>query len=92
MKDPFQIIKAPIITEQSYSLTDKGKYVFEVSVDANKNEVKKAIEKAFSVKVMKVNILNVHGKARRLRFKMGITPAWKKAVITIQEGQKIELF
>lgn len=89
--DPFQIIEAPVITEQSYSDIEQGKYVFHVFSRATKPEIKKAVEKAFSVKVKKVNVQNVKGKEKRLRFRSGHTPDWKKAVVTVEKGQTIEL-
>ena len=89
--DPFQIIEAPVITEQSYSDIESGKYVFHVFSKATKPEIKKAVERAFNVKVKKVNVSTVKGKEKRLRFRAGSTPNWKKAVVTVEKGQTIEL-
>ena len=92
MKDPYQIIKYPLITEKSTILREEmNKYTFRVDKRANKIEIKKAIETAFNVTVKQVNVMNVKGKERRLRVKSGMTAAWKKAIITLHEGQKIDL-
>ena len=91
MTDPFIVIQTPVITEQSYANIDIGKYVFHVNRRSNKREIKKAIETAFSVTVKQVNVMNVKGKMRRLRAKAGMTSAWKKAIITLHEGQTIDL-
>ena len=91
MTQPFEIIKAPVITEQSYSMIESGKYVFEVNPRANKPEIKKAIEKAFNVNVKSINVLNIKGKMRRVRFKAGKTALRKKALIQLEEGQTIDI-
>lgn len=70
---------------------EKGKYSFRVRREATKQEIKNAIERIFGVKVAAVNTLNVHGKLRRLRFRAGYTPRWKKAIVSLKPGQKIEL-
>ena len=86
------IIKNPIITEKSTDLTGKyNKYSFAVDKKANKIEVKKAIEKLFKVKVIKVNTVRMRGKQKRVRFHQGKTPDWKKAIVSLKEGDKIEL-
>ena len=92
MKDPYSIIKRPLITEKSMSMTAEGKYVFEVDKSANKIEITGAIEKLFSVKVLKVNTLTVKGKIKRVRAVPGRTPDWKKAYVTLMPGQRIEIF
>ena len=90
----YDIIKRPIITEQSMSEIDMKKYVFEVAKDANKIEIAKAIEEIFGVKVAKVNTLNMQGKEKRQgRWPAGRRPSWKKAMITLTEDSKsIEIF
>ena len=90
----YDIIKRPIITEQSMAETDIKKYVFEVAKDANKIEIAKAIEEIFGVKVAKVNTLNVQGKLKQTgRFPEGRRPSWKKAMVTLTEDSKsIEIF
>lgn len=90
MKELTQIIKEPVISEQSTVLNEQGKYVFIVDKKANKIEIKHAIEKLFNVKVDKVNTLNNLGKKKRVRFHIGKKADWKKAVVTIESGQKIE--
>ncbi len=92
MKDPYSIIKRPLVTEKSMSMTAVGKYVFEVDKHANKIEITGAIEKLFSVKVLKVNTLTVKGKIKRVRAVPGRTPDWKKAYVTLMPGQRIEIF
>ena len=94
MKTVYDVIKRPIITEQSMSETELKKYVFEVDKDANKVEIAKAIEEIFGVKVVKVNTLNVQGKLKRMgRSPAGRRPSWKKAVVTLSEDSKsIEFF
>ena len=73
-------------------LSAQSKYTFEVSLDANKPLIKEAVEKAFKVKVTSVNVICVPGKMRRAGRRRGMTPEWKKAVVTLEPGQKIELF
>ena len=94
MKTAYDIIKRPIITEQSMADIDMKKYVFEVAKDANKIEIAKAVEEAFGVKVAKVNTLNMQGKVKRMgRYPEGRRPHWKKAMITLTEESKtIEFF
>ena len=90
----YDIIKRPIITEQSMSEIDMKKYVFEVAKDANKIEIAKAIEEIFGVKVAKVNTLNMQGKVKRMgRYPEGRRPDWKKAMVTLTDDSKsIEFF
>ena len=92
MKSPYDIIVRPIITEKSTSITENGKYTFEVQQGANKVEVKKAVEEIFKVNVVSVNIVNVRRKARRVGRYEGFRPAVKKAVVTVAEGQTIDAF
>ena len=99
MKDAYSIIKRPLITEKSMALTNMGKYVFEVDINSNKIEIAYAVSKIFNVKVEKVNTLKVKGKnvvrstmvGRRKRT-TGKTPDWKKAYVTLEAGQRIEIF
>ena len=90
----YDIIKRPIITEQSMAETEAKKYTFEVAKSANKIEIAKAVEEIFGVKVAKVNTLNMHGKAKRTgRFPAGRRANWKKAMVTLTEDSKtIEFF
>jgi len=69
-----------------------GKYVFEIEKEANKNEVKQAVEKAFKVNVTTVNVITVPGKTRRVGRRLVLTQSWKKAIVTLKPGDKIELF
>ena len=92
MKDARDIIIRPIITEHSYDMIEMNKYTFEVARDANKIEIAKAVEELFDVKVTKVNTLNVKPKMKRVRYIAGLTRRWKKAIVTIQDGQTIEIF
>ncbi len=90
--DARQIIIRPIISEQSYDQAEDGVYTFEVAKQANKIQIAKAIEQIFNVKVMKVNTLNVKPKMKRVRYKQGATRTWKKAFVTLAEGENIEVF
>jgi len=94
MKSAYDIIIRPIITEQSMEDLDIKKYVFEVAKDANKIEIKKAVEEIFGVTVIKVTTANVDGKAKRVgAAPMGRTASWKKAVVKLSaESKTIELF
>ena len=91
-KDPREIIIRPVISEQSYDMMELNKYTFEVAKDANKIEIAQAIEKVFDVKVTKVNTLNTKPKPKRVRYQLGKTRSWKKAIVTLAEGDSIELF
>ena len=88
----YKIIKRPIFTEKANDLLTWNTYVFEVSKDANKFQIRHAIEEIFGVKVTKVNTSNYLGKMRRVRKQVGKTPDWKKAMITVAQGQVIPLF
>jgi large subunit ribosomal protein L23 len=90
--DNFQIIRRPIVTERSTDLKEKRKLIFQVDIRANKREVKRAVEALFNTKVDKVNTVRVKGKPKRMGAHAGRRSNWKKAVVTIQEGQKLDLF
>ena len=93
MKSPYDIVKKPIITEQSMENVADKVYVFEVAKRANKIEIRQAIEEIFGVKVAKVNTMNVPGKEKRMGVHSGFRPDWKKAVVRLTEESKtIELF
>jgi large subunit ribosomal protein L23 len=95
MLSAYEIIRRPIITEKTTMLGDRGQYAFEVARTANKVDVKRAVEQIFKVNVRAVNVMHVRGKPRRMGRmgrSMGMTTPWKKAVVTLQEGQRIELF
>lgn len=89
---PYQVIVRPLITEKATILAGEQKYAFEVDRRANKNQVRDAIETAFSVRVVRVNTMNVRGKRRRTA--RGYTRArdWKKAIVTLGEGDTIQIF
>ena len=93
MKAPQDIIIKPVITEKSMDELQNGKYTFKVAKNANKIEIKKAVEALFGVEVAKVNTLNVNGKAKRVGRFEGRTSDWNKAVVTLTEDSKtIEFF
>ena len=94
MKSAYDIIIKPIITEQSMEATDEKKYVFQVAVDANKIEIKKAVEEIFGVKVEKVTTIRMMGKVKRTgRYPAGRRASWKKAVVKLTaESKTIEFF
>lgn len=89
---PYEVIRRPVITEKSTALQEQGKYTFEVAEAANKLQIKGAVETAFKVKVLDVNVMRVRGKWRRIGKGRGMTRSWKKAVVTLVPGQRIELF
>ena len=91
--DAREIIIRPVITEHSYDGMEYGVYTFEVAKAANKIEIAKAVEELFDVKVVKVNTINVKPKPKRMRYgQVGYTKSWKKAMVTVADGQSIELF
>ena len=92
IKDPRDILLAPVVSEKSYGLMDQGKYTFVVDPRANKTEIKIAIEAIFGVKVVSVNTLNRQGKRRRTRYGTGKLADTKRAIITVAEGQSIDIF
>ena len=92
MATAYDIIIRPVITERAMSGAADKKYVFEVAKDANKVEIRQAIEAIFDVTVVKVNTLNVKPKPKRVRYQLGKTRTWKKAMVTLKEGDTIELF
>jgi large subunit ribosomal protein L23 len=87
-----EILRRPIITEKSTFLGDNAQYVFEVAKDANKIEIRRAVEEIFKVDVRAVNIIRVPGKMRTMGRSRGMTSPRKKAVVTLKPGQRIELF
>ena len=89
---PYDVIIRPLITEKATILAGDSKYAFDVDRRANKVQVKKAVETAFNVKVTKVNTMNVHGKRRRIGIRAKKAPDWKKAIVTLQEGDTIQIF
>ena len=92
MRTSHEILVRPIITEKNTMLNDQGKYTFEVLQDANKIEIKRAVEEIFKVRVSTVNTIKVPGKLRRFGRNAGMTRVWKKAIVTLAPGERIELF
>ena len=93
MKTGYDVILRPIITENSMDMAADKKYAFKVALDANKTEVRKAVEEIFGVDVAKVNIMNVSGKRKRLGRTFGTTSSYKKAVVTLTpDSKEIEIF
>jgi large subunit ribosomal protein L23 len=89
---PYTVLVRPLITEKGTVLSSMSKYPFEVRDDANKLQIKHAVELAFNVRVQSVNTMKMHGKLRRVGRNTGKTKDWKKAVVTLEPGQTIELF
>jgi len=94
MKDPRDVIIKPVVSEKSYALLDTGAYTFVVHPDANKVEIRQAVEAIFSVRVRKVNTLNRKGKRKRNRraFTYGKRADTKRAIVTLAGGDRIDLF
>ena len=93
MRTPYNVILKPVISEKSMEDAANKKYTFKVATDANKTEVKHAVEEIFDVEVKKVNIMNVVGKEKRMGRYVGMTAATKKAIVTLTEKSKeIEFF
>jgi len=90
--DARSLIIRPIISEKSYAGIEHNRYTFEVHKSARKPEIADAVAEVFKVTVVSVNTMNVPGKKRRLRASVGMTRTWKKAVVTLKEGDKIEFF
>src|SRR5450631_4555843 len=90
--NPRDILLRPVISEKSYGLLDEGKYTFIVAPDANKTEVRLAVEEVFGVKVTGVNTVNRRGKRRRTRVGWGKRPDTKRAIVTLAEGDRIDIF
>ena len=91
MQDQFKVIKYILRTEKGTRLEPENKYIFCVDKKANKIQIKDAIEYIYRVKVRAVNTSIMEGKMRRVRYKAGKTPQWKKAVVTLEKGQKINI-
>jgi len=88
----YDILRRPLITEKSTSLQALGKYAFEVAQSANKEQIKQAVEKAFSVKVTAVNVMRVSGQRRKVGRREILSSSWKKAIVTLKPGDKIQIF
>ena len=92
IRDHRDILLAPVVSEKSYGLLDENKYTFLVAPDANKTEIKIAVETIFKVKVTGVNTINRQGKKRRTRAGWGKRPDTKRAIVTVADGQRIDIF
>jgi len=93
MKDSYSILKKPLITEKSNLLKEElNQIIFEVDKKANKIEIKEAVEKLFKVNVIKVHTINMQGKIKRLGRSRGKKPDWKKAIVTLKEGEHVDFF
>ena len=90
--DPREVLIAPVVSEKSYSLIEENKYSFRVHEKAHKTQVRQAVEQLFDVKVEAVNILKVQPKPKRRGLSRGTKPGWKKAIVQLREGDRIEIF
>lgn len=91
MKNPHDVVKGMIRTEKGAKLMPYNKYLFMVDKSANKIEIKKSVEIIYKVKVDSVNTVMMRGKSKRVRYTVGYTPDWKKAIVTLREGNKIDV-
>jgi large subunit ribosomal protein L23 len=89
---PGQVLLAPIVSEKSYAATTTGQYTFKVHLDAHKTQIRQAVEQLFDVKVVRVNVIKVQAKPKRRGAFKGVRPSWKKAVVHLRAGDKIEIF
>jgi len=92
IRDPRDILLAPVVSEKSYGLLDENKYTFIVAPQANKTEIKIAVERVFGVKVLSVHTLNRQGKTRRTRFGVGRRISTKRAIVSVAAGDRIDIF
>ena len=92
IRDHRDVLLAPVVSEKSYSLLDENKYTFLVATDANKTEIKIAVESIFKVKVTGVNTINRQGKKRRTRYGFGKRNDTKRAIVTVADGERIDIF
>ena len=92
MNSKYNVIIRPVVTERSFDFMEQGKYTFEVAAMAPKEEIADAVEKLFNVHVVKVNTMWVKPKTKRVRYVAGKTRTWKKAIVTLAEGESIEVF
>ena len=90
--NPRDVLVRPVVSEKSYGLLDEGKYTFIVAPEANKTEIRLAVEAVFGVKVTNVNTINRPGKRRRTRFGWGQRPDTKRAIVTLADGDRIDIF
>jgi len=90
--DPREILIAPVVSEKSYSLIEDNKYSFRVHPRAHKTQIRQAVEQLFDVKVEGVNVIKVQAKPKRRGFHKGTKPGWKKAIVQLRQGDRIEIF
>ena len=90
--DAREILIAPVVSEKSYSLIEASKYSFRVHPQAHKTQIRQAVEELFDVKVLSVNVLKVQPKPKRRGVHRGVRPGWKKAIVQLRAGDKIEIF
>jgi large subunit ribosomal protein L23 len=88
----YEVLRRPIVSEKSLVLQGSSKYTFEVSPGASKHQIKEAVETAFKVNVLGVNVVTVQGSTRKIGRRRVVTSPWKKAIVTVKPGQKIEFF
>jgi large subunit ribosomal protein L23 len=89
---PGQVLLRPVVSEKSYELIQENKYTFKVHQDAHKTQIRQAVEELFDVTVVRVNVLKVQPKPKRRGLTRGIRPGWKKAIVELKAGDKIEIF
>ena len=92
MRNPYEVLIKPVVTERSTGLMEQNKYTFKVDPKANKIEIKNAVEKIFKVDVVSVTTMSVPGKLKRQGKTQGYTPEWKKAIVTLKAGQRLPIF
>lgn len=90
--DLYEVLRRPLVTEKATSLKEKDKYAFEVAIKATESQIKEAVERAFKVKVIRVNVMTVPGKTRRFGRRQVTASSWKKAIVTLAPGHKITFF
>jgi len=88
----FEVLRKPVVTEKSTMLQEAGRYVFEVAPSATKREIRRAVEAAFDVKVIRVGTMNVRGKTKRFGPRSVVKRSWKKAIVTLAPGDSITIF
>ena len=88
----YEVVRRPLVTEKSTRLSERNKYVFEVDKRASKDQIRLAVEKAFKVGVISVNVIKVPGESKKMGKRQVTAPAWKKAIVTLKEGDKIQFF
>jgi large subunit ribosomal protein L23 len=92
MRNPYEVLVKPIVTEKTSALMAENKYTFKVEKAANKIEIKHAVEAIFKVEVIDVKTMNMPGKLKRQGKTSGMTSEWKKAIVTLKDGQRLPLF